>query len=90
MLTINSNILFYIKTEVYHYLLNVIHKYFTWGMLTKSPPIVSGVSINDKLVPSHFDSFLSTSVGVFFVSSEKHSSIIGSFKYKCKSSTISK
>ena len=57
-------------------------------MLTKSPPIVSGVSINDKLVPSHFDSFLSTSVGVFFVSSEKHSSIIGSFKYKCKKRSI--
>lgn len=48
-------------------------------MFTKRPPIVSGVNIKDKFVPSHFDSFLSTSVGVFFVSSEKHSSIIGSY-----------
>jgi len=50
-------------------------------MLTKRPPIVSGVNINDKFVPSHFVSFLSTSVGVFFVSSEKFSSIMGSYKY---------
>lgn len=49
-------------------------------MFTKRPPIVSGVNIKDKLVPSYFDSFLSTSVGVFFGSSEKHSSIIGSYK----------
>lgn len=49
-------------------------------MFTNRPPIVSGVNINDKLVPSHFDSFLSISVGVFFVSSEKYSSIIGSYK----------
>lgn len=48
-------------------------------MLTKRPPIVSGVNIKDKFVPSHFDSFLSTSIGVFFVSSEKLSSIIGSY-----------
>lgn len=49
-------------------------------MFTRRPPIVSGVNINDRLVPSHFDSFLSISVGVFFVSSEKNSSTIGSYK----------
>lgn len=51
-------------------------------MFTNKPPIVSGVNIKDKLVPSHFDSFLSISVGVFFVSSENKSSKIGSYKIK--------